>query len=203
MKNNFLHFILIISSLANGIVYLDQNRKLDQVNEDSPSRSAQISASSSCTSSSSLNPSYHNGGTVTGTVNLYHIYIGYSDSDYKLPYTSNKQTSTSGILEAFASSVSGSTFTSILASYNITTQFVFKNNSFYNVPQSEISLTDSSVANYVANAIQKAGWNRNDTSAMYVVIFRGDISYKSTKNDNLSWNSEWYVFNYLLTILKT
>ena len=192
MKYNILNFALVISNLVNGIVNIDQHRKLDHVSQEVPSRSQ---TTASCTSSSSLNPSLHGSGILTGTVNLYHIYIGYSDSDYKLPYTSNKQTSTAGILEAFASSLSSSTYASILAAYNVATDIVFKNHSFYNIPSNVKSFNDTSLEMYVSNAIQSAHWSTTDLNALYSVVFRGDISYVSKKNGDAAWNSYWCGFH--------
>ena len=142
---------------------------------------------------SAANPTLHGPGYLTGTVNLYNIFIGYSDDDYKIPYQINKATSTAGIIEAFASSFSNSDYAKILTTYGgAATSYTFKGNVFYNVYRNITSFTDSSIDVVVNKAVQtNSGWTATDKNGIYNVIFRGDISYYSSRVGGLYWNTYW------------
>ena len=141
-------------------------------------------------------PTNHGGPILTGNMDLYNIFIGYSDDDYKTPYYADKPTSTVGILEAFAKGVGGSGYANILKSYTRSgdvsaSQFTFKGNVFINIPSSIKSFTDASLDSYVIGGLTAAGYMPLNAQNSYSVIFRGDISYKSTRSGEGSWNIEW------------
>ena len=140
----------------------------------------------------------HGTASMIGIINLYHIYIGYQHSDYKVPYNESKLTSTSRIVETFASEFSGSSYANILTSYDGTSQFSFKGNTFYNIPFDVGTLTDSTIENYVISAVQHQ-WSKFDPKGIYIVIFRGDLSYSSTYVSGQSWSSDWCGFHKTLT----
>ena len=153
-------------------------------------------ASTVCTSSDDM--SYHSSPTanttgilLTGNVNIYNIFLGYSDDDYKLPYLKNKAKSTVGILEAFASSVSGTDYANIMKTYNAATHYTFKGNAFYNIPTNITSLSQAVVEVYVLDAIKQMSWSVNRNSVVGV-IFRGDLNFGTL---NSVWNKDWCGFH--------
>ena len=161
---------------------------------------------SSCTDGADM--SYHSGNmnntqgvVLTGNLKLYHIYLGYSDDDYKKPYINDQGTSTAGILEAFASGVSGTDYANIMKTYNAATHYTFKGNTFYNIPSNVKSLSDSDIDIYAVNAIKQMSWSIDEHSAV-AVIFRGDLKYLSERAGNSAWNKNWCGYHFVFSTIE-
>ena len=184
-----LLILSLISNLTNLCKALDYYYHPDSIG---PNNHASVSK---CTATDNLRfhgslPVETSGEVLTGIVDLYNIYIGYSDNDYKIPYFSNnKASSTVGIVESFASGLSQTAYAKILATYNSATQFRFAGNAFVNIFPNITSMTDTDVDKYALKAFTQLNWPKNP-KALYTVIFRGNIKYNSYRAGG-SWNSDW------------
>lgn len=135
---------------------------------------------------------YKNNAILSGTVNLYHLFIGPSSAVY------NPSTPSVNYLQWFSSGLSGSDYAGIMHQYTLgknksitgATKFKFVTpNAFnYTAAGKKGILTDTIVLNTVAAAINhpRNGW-RADPNGIYVVVFDGSYSYFSTHTQG-SWN---------------
>ena len=184
---NFFLLVAILCNLINLINALDYFHPVSV----GPNNHAGIST---CKSTDNLRfhgnyPIETSGEVLTGIVDLYNIYIGYSDNDYKTPYKNNKATSTAGIVELFASGLSQTAYAKIQETYKSATQYRFVGNAFVNIPSNVTSMTDADVDRYAARGFAQAGWPKNP-KALYTVIFRGNIQYNSGRASG-AWNTAW------------
>jgi hypothetical protein len=137
---------------------------------------------SSCPAGADL--TFHGGSVFKGIVNLYHVFIGSSSSDFQ--NTASNSGSTPQVLKLFSTGINGTAYADILLRYHATNQFNFVDSGFYNTGTTGASLNDNTIATYVNSVIQSKGWPY-DTQGVYLVVFRGDFAYSSSKAGG-SWS---------------
>lgn len=146
------------------------------------------------------NVNYLGGKVMHGSINLYHIFVGKSATDY-VPESGLKTGNNNfvNLMSTFASEYSSSSHASVLKTYSdrigpASTAFKFIGNSFYQLPSSQKRLTDASIATILKAVVKNEGWPAFDSNGIYTIFFRGDLRYSSEITGS-SWGDSWCGFH--------
>lgn len=199
----FLFFFLVISVLRSSVECY--TRVTTKFEPDGDGSIISLSAGVSPTKNSACNNgcpggcnlAYNGYNVMRGTVNLYHIFVGKSATDYTSTGSANNFVD---ILATFAQGYGGSGHANILSTFKdnygtAATSFKFVGNAFHTLPSSQDSLTDSDISTIIQSATASKGWSFPDSNGIYSVFFRGDLTYASSINNNEAWGTKWCGFH--------
>lgn len=150
---------------------------------------------------------------MTGTVNLYHIFLGIKIGEY------SDSNSVVNIQKKLATSLTGSEYVGLLSEYTANkTHAATKYNyvgSFYtyvsqpgNPLAGKTSVTDNDMAGVIGFAITSSPtWNggKRDPNGIYLLVFNGNIAYTSASAGS-AWNAPstgWCGFHATFTLPKS